>query len=124
MVILDTNIIIDYLRQSNKVDTEFEKILSKISKSELGLSLISIQELFAGKSSKKDEESIMTLVLPLKTFPYSFEIAKKAGEIVRDTDSNITFADAAIAATAMVNGASLLTLNKKDFQGIEGLTVL
>lgn len=124
MVIIDTNIIIDYLRQPAKVDTDFEKILSKTSKSELSISIISVQELFAGRSSKKDEETIMTLILPLKIFPYSFEVAKKAGEIIRNNKNMLSFADAAIAGTALINNAQLLTLNKKDFQGIEGLTVL
>lgn len=124
MVIIDTNIIIDYLRQPAKVDTDFEKILSKTSKSELSISIISVQELFAGRSSKKDEETIMTLILPLKIFPDSFEVAKKAGEIIRNNKNMLSFADAAIAGTALINNAQLLTLNKKDFQGIEGLTIL
>lgn len=34
---------------------------------------------------------------------------------------NIEFADAAIAATAIINGALLATLNKKHFQSIRDL---
>lgn len=124
MVVIDTSIIIDFLRQPTKTDTYLETILSETPKSELSISIISVQELFAGRSSKKAEESIMTLILPLKILPYSFEIAKKAGEEIRESKSGLSFADAAIAATALSYNAALLTLNKKDFQGIEGLTVL
>jgi len=36
----------------------------------------------------------------------------------------IELADAGIAATAIVNGCELFTLNKKDFKGIEGLKLI
>ncbi len=47
--------------------------------------------------------------------------AKFAGGIIRDLSHPIGFADAAIAATAILNGFSLLTFNKKDFAGIKNL---
>ncbi len=40
---------------------------------------------------------------------------------MRDSKTPIQFADAAIAATAIINGAELYTLNKKDFEKIPGL---
>ncbi len=43
------------------------------------------------------------------------------GQIARDFDKAIDFADAAIASTAIVNGCELATLNIKDFKGIKNL---
>lgn len=57
----------------------------------------------------------------LKILPYDMKTAKFAGGIIRDLSHPIGFADAAIAATAILNGFSLLTFNKKDFAGIKNL---
>lgn len=43
---------------------------------------------------------------------------------MRDTKPGIQFADAAIAATAIINNARLATLDKKDFQGIKNLELV
>lgn len=125
MVILDTNIIIEHLRKHGQ-DSPLLKVDKKFSQESLGLSVISIQELYEGKSTKIDVEAqyLMATLGPLEILPYSFDIAKLAGEISRDLKDSIEFADAAIAATAIINGAQLFTLNKKDFQGIGNLEVL
>ena len=125
MVILDTSLIIDYLRRKNGEETPFEKIVGKLKRSELSISVLSIQELYQGKSMDKEGEEIRTqkILLPFNVLAYSVEIAKKAGKIVRDSNNSVAFVDAAIAATAIVNGAELATLNLKDFAGIKGLEV-
>jgi len=122
MVILDTSIIIDHLRQPYS-----KSLLAKIEKEHtretLCLSILSVQELYEGQSTKnpEQEKDLIATITPLKILPYSYEIAKYAGRIMRDVSYPIEFADAAIAATAIVNGASLFTLDKKDFQGVKGL---
>lgn len=60
---------------------------------------------------------------PLKILPYTYEVARLAGEIARDMGRPIDFADAAIAATAIVQGASLFTLDKNDFEGVPDLNL-
>lgn len=126
MVILDTNIIIDHLRRSRKRESHLVKIAKQKSKETLVISMISIQELYEGQStrSEKKEEYLLATVAPLKILPYTYEVSRLAGEIARDLDHTIELADAAIAATAICNGAQLLTLNKKDFRGIEGLELI
>jgi len=124
MVILDTNIIIDHLRQIGAQETAFIKIAQKITRENLGISVITIQELYEGMSTKnaKTEEYLLDIVSPLKIYPYTYETAQLAGEIARDfAPGSIEFADAAIAATAIVNGAVFATLNKRHFVGIEDL---
>lgn len=122
MVMLDTNILIDALRRKNGA-TVLEQILKTTPREYLSISVISIQELYQGKSvaESKKESDMQTLLAPLKILPYSYEVAKLAGEIVRTKHFEITFPDAAIAATAIVNHVPLYTLNQKDFLGIPNL---
>jgi predicted nucleic acid-binding protein len=123
MVILDTNIIIDHLRQNQKQDTLLLKIAQKISKESLAFSIISLQELYEGRSTRQreQEEYLLLTITPLKILSYTYEISQLAGEIARDREKPIEFADAAIAATAIVNGASIFTLGRKDFEDINNL---
>ncbi len=123
MVILDTNIIIDHLRQSQRNDTLLMQIAKKISKENLALSVVSVQELYEGKSTreKEKEEYLLATITPLKILSYTYEIAQLAGEIAREHKKPIELADAAIAATAIVNGAELFTLDRDDFKDIRDL---
>lgn len=122
MVVLDTSIIIDHLRQPPE-KSKLIKLLQAHPEEALAVSVISLQELYEGQSTRDEEkeEHLLATTSFLEILSYSFEVAKRAGEIARDLSRSISFADAAIAATAITNGAQLFTLNKKDFQGIENL---
>ena len=126
MVILDTNIIIDHLRRPPKKISLLVKIVEKKPKENLAISMISIQELYEGRStkSKTKEQYLLATIAPLKILPYNYEVAQLAGEIARDLNQPIELADAAIAATAILNGAQLFTLNKRDFRGIKNLELM
>ncbi len=125
MVVLDSNIVIDHLRQYPK-KSKLRWLEEKASTGSLAISVISVQELYEGKSTldKTREEILIEVISNLKILPYTFETAKLAGVIARDLDYPIDLADAAIAATAILNKASLFTLNKKDFRGIKGLKLI
>lgn len=122
MVILDTNIIIDHVRK-----TRANSLLMRLSKEQnveaLSISIITVQELYQGTSTRNPrvEEVLLSILSPLTLMQYTSEIAQMAGKITRDSQQLITFADAAIAATAIINGSSLATLNPKDFAGITNL---
>lgn len=126
MVILDTNIIIDHLRSGENKESQLMKIAKEKPKEVLAISLITIQELYEGKSTSNDlkEQFLLATISPLKILPYTYEIAQLAGEIARDRKYPIELADAAISATAILNGASLVTFTKKDFEGIHNLHLL
>lgn len=123
MVVLDTNIIIDHLRLKGESASVLEKLIQKLGSNKLSYSLISLQELYEGKSiaEKKREDFLIETIAHLNVEPYSYEVARIAGEIAREI--NIEFPDAAIAATAITNGAALATLNPKDFAGISRLEI-
>ncbi len=126
MVILDTNIIIDHLRLQEKRESVLLKFVEKHPREELALAMVSLQELYEGTSTRKrrKEQALLAVIAPLRVLPYTYEIAKLAGIIARDLPRPMELADAAIAATAVTNGAKLLTLNKKDFQNIAGLELV
>lgn len=124
MVVVDTNIIIDHLRlQKRHLDSQLMKIARQKPKEVLALSIISVQELYEGLSTQDPdkEQYLLATISPLKILPYTYEVAQLAGELARDLDRPIELADAAIAATAILNGYSLFTSNKKDFADIKNL---
>lgn len=125
MVILDTNIVIDHLRLSGPSNSILARLSLTSSSTELAISTITIQELFTGQSSanKKSLEKIASTLSNLTIAEYTIEIAKLAGSLMRN-DHNLKFADAAIAATTISYGASLATINTKDFAGIPHLKLL
>ena len=122
MVIIDTNIVIDHLRNPHNTSS-LMKLVKQLPKEQISLSIISIQELYEGRSTldSHKEEILLAVISPLTILPYTFEIAQLAGQIARDLIRPIEFADAAIAATAIINEADLLTLNTKDFMHIKDL---
>lgn len=125
MVILDTSVIVDHLRQTGKI-SHLEKFVSQKSKESLALSVVSVQELYEGKSTKDEEKEkyLLATIAPLKILPYSYEIAQMAGEMARELKYSIDLADAAIGATAIINNCSLYTLDKKHFKGVKGLELV
>ncbi|MFQ5493503.1 MAG: PIN domain-containing protein [Candidatus Dojkabacteria bacterium] len=123
---MDTNIIIDHLRESGLGLTSLMDLNKKYTRHGLALTVISIQELYEGKSTKDSQklDQLTRLLAPIRVLPYTYEIALRAGEIARDIGSPIEFADAAIAATCIVNGGDLATLNVKHFGKISGLNLI
>lgn len=123
MVVVDTNVVIDHLRSKGVEQTLFEEIVSKAELPNVAVSVITLQELFAGQSTKnvRKKAELTTMIQSLLILPYSEDIARRAGELARDLTQPIEFADAAIAATALIFDAPLATLNTKHFKSIPQL---
>jgi len=127
MVILDTNILIDHFRMSDREATShFETLTKIISPSELAISLITVQELFTGKgmSNPKNFNRIQQLLQKVTLLPYSLKVALLAGEISREHTADMEFADAATVSTCLINDIELCTLNKKHFKGVKRIKLL
>jgi predicted nucleic acid-binding protein len=82
----------------------------------------SARERRSTKQKRKREELLVTLS-PLVILPYTESVARRAGEIARDATRPLQFADAAIAATAIMHKANIATFNRKDFYHIPGITL-
>ena len=122
-VLLDTSVIIDFVRRKNKENT----LLFSLSKKgyKLHISILTHTELYSGKSvwrSIEAEQDLEKLFYGMHILPLETEISRKAGEI--RAKNNTTIIDAIIAATAINHGLSLATLNLKDFEDIEELRLL
>lgn len=116
-VVIDSDVIIDYLRTSKGwlPDLLFLQVQGKI---EIYISSITVFELFAGSSSKKDESKILELVSSLKVVVFDGELAKFAGEVTRDSKLSLPLADFIIASTALFIEAQVATRNKNHFKGV------
>lgn len=126
MVVLDTNLIIDHTRALGKQESTLFRLWQKYGREQLFLSIISIQELYQGLSTRRQdrEDLMLSVISQFNILPYTYATAKLAGEVFRDNKVTITFADAAIAATTIDQGYKLATLNTKDFKSIPNLELL
>lgn len=126
MVVIDTSVIIDHLRCLGRKRSVFDILSDKFAREEMAVSMPTIQELYEGKSTldSQRKEEMLAIVGSIEILPYSYDVAKNAGEIIRDLNSELEFADAAIAASCLVNDCELATLNIKDFRSVPGLKLV
>jgi predicted nucleic acid-binding protein len=117
--LLDTSVIIDFLRVKEKQET----LLYKLSSEDLFISVISHTELYAGKSiwektAARDELEL--LFSGMTILPFTKEISVKSGEL-KAKHQRIGLLDCMIGSTAIVHDLPFVTLNTKDFVSIEGI---
>lgn len=119
-VLVDTSIIIDFLRQKDKEKCCFLDLSRKVN---VCLDFTIISELWIGKSMKKAKtrQRVEKLIENCKILTPNIEMAKKAGNIIRNY--NMGFQDAWIAAVAIILKIRLATFNRKDFSKINGLNL-
>lgn len=119
-VVIDTSIIIDYLRGGIKWE---EFIIGVDEDIELFLPTVVFFELFSGTSTKNPnkKQDMLDFVSKFYHIDLDEQISTKAGELFRDFTKNLEVPDYIIAASALSIGASVLTLNQKHFQQIPGL---
>lgn len=119
-ILLDSSVIIDFLRIRDKKSTIFYKVANGNHK--LFVSIITHAELYAGKSvweTKIARDELESLFSKIQIINLNEELSKKAGEI--KAKYGIDLLDAIIAATALVHKLDFATLNIKDFASIERL---
>lgn len=122
-VLIDTSILIDFLRASHKEKTPFMHLVEQGT--ELFVSIITHTELYAGKSvweKPQARKELEILFSGIKILPITTSISTMAGKIRASYSTDLI--DALIAATAIENGYSLATLNRKDFEKIEGIRLV
>lgn len=122
-ILLDTSIIIDFLRQEDKSGTALYAFSEKGY--ELYASIVTHTELYSGTgvwekpTAKLELETIFT---GINLVPLTEEISKEAGKIKASFGTDLI--DAIIAATAFNKGLTLATLNKKHFQKVPDLEIV
>ncbi len=123
-LLIDTSIIIDYLRKKNKRNSQFYKIVGSYN---LFVSAVTLFELFAGAKDEQKSNDINYILEYVEILPFTGATAKEAGEIylkLRNQNKVIETKDLFIGATALFHDLPLTTLNVKHFERIEGLEII
>jgi hypothetical protein len=117
-ILLDTDILVDFLRGYNKAEAFIAAQADRII-----LSAIVVAELFAGVKGEAEREALDALVSLFRIVPVDVEIAKAGGLYKRDYGKShgVGLADAILAATAEAWKAELKTLNIKHYPMLKGL---
>ena len=115
-LLIDTNILIDFLRAREESVNFFNQ-----RESQLLVSAITVAELYSGVRREDELRQIKNLLDILHIVPVSASIAKRGGLLKKKfaKSHGLGIADAVIAATALEENAGLITLNLKHFPMIK-----
>ena len=117
MILLDTNILIEIYRDNVNIISIVESI------QEIAVCDVVRAELFYGARNKRELLEISVDLEGLTVLPLLPQISEMAVNLVKTycLSHKLEFADALIAATAILHNAELFTLNRKDFAYIPNL---
>jgi len=119
MILVDTNIFIEYYKNNSLVC----EILGHIDPQEIAVSDVVCAELYFGARNKQELENIVADMEKLTAITILPNISKLAVNLVKQycLSHKLRLPDAQIAATALFHNAELFTLNRKDFAYIPNL---
>jgi len=117
-MLLDTDVLIDFLRGDEKAVSFVNANSSRII-----LSSVVVAELYAGVKGDAEQATLERFISLFRVIPVDSEIAKTGGLYKRDFSKShgVGLADAILAATAESENAELITLNTKHYPMIRGL---
>lgn len=121
MIIADTDVLIDFLRDHRPMA---DRIALELESNSFATTAITEFELRSGVRSARQATAVEALLAALDTFALSSAAAKRAGEVRRDLESKgqmIGMADCLIAGICLERDAILLTRNVKHFSRVDGL---
>ena len=116
LFLVDTNIIVDFLRGDSKAK---EFIINNVD--EIKISVVSVSELYAGVRGKREEEQLKNFLNSFETLVLDYNISVEAGYLKNKyyKSHNAGLADCMIAATSMQHDLTLVTDNFKHFPMIK-----
>jgi len=120
-ILIDTDVVIEYLRSKQKSSTELIRLLEN---HDIFLSSISEFELFLGAKTKRHQTDLEMVFKEVEIMPFDFGCGKIAADIWRNrelTHQHVEIKDVFIASIAIFGGLWLRTFNKKHFKGIKRL---
>ena len=120
ILLIDTDVIIDYLRGQANAVASIESLANPLL-----ISAITVAELYSGVREGEERRALESFISVFELVPVSEEIAAQGGLYRRDYSKShkVGLADALIAATAKVRGATLITLNIKHFPMLQSVKV-
>ncbi|HOD55369.1 MAG TPA: type II toxin-antitoxin system VapC family toxin [Candidatus Cloacimonadota bacterium] len=121
MILCDSNVLIELFKgNKNTLET-----LKSIGSKNIGISAVSLMELFFGARNKQE----LALIKDNLSMHHIFQINKNTSEIAVDLiykyskSHGLDIPDALIAATALDHQITLFTYNIKDFKFIENINL-
>ena len=119
MILVDTNIFIEFYKNNNDIC----EILENIDVQEIVVNDIVCAELYYGAVNKRELNDIVADMEKLSILSILPQISKLAVNLVKQfcLSHKLKLPDALIAATALFYDIELFTLNIKDFQFIPNL---
>src|SRR6266566_3120898 len=119
-LLIDTDVLIDYLRDRAESVAYLESQSFPLS-----ISAITVAELYAGVREGAERVALDQFINSFQVVGIDAEFASRAGIIRRDFGKShgTGLADAIIAATAESQQADLVTLNSKHFQMLKDVVV-
>jgi len=117
MTLLDTNILIEIYKDNVEIASSVDSI------QEIAVCDVVRAELFYGARNKRELQAISADLEGLTNLSLLPQISEMAVNLVKTycLSHKLEFADALIAATAILYSADLFTLNRKDFLFIPNL---
>ena len=122
MILLDTNILIEILKNNHKTIS----LIETYKRETLYVSAISAMELYYGALNKKELEKLKHFIDLFNIIYLSEEISKKSLEIILlySKSHSLDIPDSLIASSAIINNLKIFTYNVKDFKFIDELELL
>ena len=119
-LLIDTDVLIDYLRGHAAAVSYLESLIEPLL-----ISAITVAELYAGVREGTERQALESFLTAFQIVIANEMIAKQGGLYRRDygKSHNVGLADALIAATVELRGATLVTLNRKHFPMLAKVTV-
>lgn len=111
-MVVDTDVLIDFLRGSDKAVLFVEKLSSHII-----FPSIVVAELYAGVKNNRELVILDAFISQFKVIPLTVNIARMGGIYKQEFNKShgVGLADAMVAATATCEHAELKTLNVKHY---------
>lgn len=105
--VLDSNLLIDYLKGESLAETEIAKYSNPL------ISIVTWMELLVGTRGPEEDKEIRRFLQRFRVIGLSKEVAEEA--IILRRAHKIRLPDAIIWATAKIENCLLVTRNTKDF---------
>ena len=122
MILCDTNILIEVYRGNGLIINE----VVKIGEQNIAISDVTCAELLFGARNKEELKILKKDIDKLTCIPINSQISNLSVHLVDkySLSHKLSLPDALIAATAIVYGIELFTLNLKDFKFIKQVKLL
>lgn len=124
IILVDTSILIDYYRKTDKANSVWVDLVRQGYK--FAISAVTKYEIYSGATQSQLDfwDSVLQVVEVISFDEASVDTAIEINKLLKKKRKQIDLADLFIAATAMVHGMPLATLNRKHFDRIETLRIV